>query len=423
MGSSIVGVKVVFERSTVAQGVQNAMARIVAAAPVAAAAARGPVSVAFCVDVSGSMDSPAGVSDVGQWTGAETKLARAKAAVMKALEAMGPDDEAALVAFSSGARVVFPMESLAVADARERFAGAVQSLSAGGGTALFAGWKTAGGQAALSVAPNRLCRVLLLTDGEATDGERNAKVLGEMTAGLAANGVSTSCFGVGASFSEDLLMAMAEGGQGNFFYIPDPLKTDEAVACEMDGAKAQAARGAVLKGVFPAGVSCEHSSGFAGSLADGVSVGNLLFGRPVDVLLKLDVSPEFAGKDLSFSLEVSWIGASGEQETVAETALAPMGDGSGESDPEVLGLAVSMEAANAKSAAVRAMSVGDYEGSMSLLQSASASLMSMPESYSRSGEELLNMRSLMGVAAGGDKSALRKAAVSQAYQTGKTRKG
>jgi len=66
----------------------------------------------------------------------------------------------------------------------------------GGCTALFDGWRAGATEVAEHLDPVAMNRVLLLFDGQANEGH-------------ARRGISTSAFGLGDDFDEDLMGAMA----------------------------------------------------------------------------------------------------------------------------------------------------------------------------------------------------------------------
>jgi Ca-activated chloride channel family protein len=60
--------------------------------------------------------------------------------------------------------------------------------------------------------------VLLLSDGQANVGLRDAEQITPRVAHAARQGVSTSTYGLGHHFNEHLMMSMAKAGQGNGYY-------------------------------------------------------------------------------------------------------------------------------------------------------------------------------------------------------------
>ena len=63
-----------------------------------------------------------------------------------------------------------------------------------------------------------LKRVILLSDGKANEGLTDATALAAQCAEWAARGVTTSTYGLGNSFNEELMVAMARAGGGNHYY-------------------------------------------------------------------------------------------------------------------------------------------------------------------------------------------------------------
>jgi Ca-activated chloride channel family protein len=63
-----------------------------------------------------------------------------------------------------------------------------------------------------------LKRVILLSDGQANEGLTDAAAIAAQCAEWAARGVTTSTYGLGNSFNEELMVAMARAGGGNHYY-------------------------------------------------------------------------------------------------------------------------------------------------------------------------------------------------------------
>jgi ADP-ribosyl-[dinitrogen reductase] hydrolase len=73
---------------------------------------------------------------------------------------------------------------------------------------------------------------LLMSDGEANAGITDVEELGVHARELAGRGVSTSTFGVGRHFNEQLMEVMANNGGGNFTYIVSPVDIPDIFARE-----------------------------------------------------------------------------------------------------------------------------------------------------------------------------------------------
>ena len=161
---------------------------------------RAPLNLAIVIDRSGSM--------------AGRPLAEAKRCAEFIVQHLGPEDRASIVTFESRVQVVAPSASAA---AKEPFLRAVRAIGSGGQTALHEGWLEGAEQAAPYVVQGAIARVLLLTDGQANVGETNPATVAADCARLAASGVSTSTYGLGKGFNEELLGAMADAGGGQAY--------------------------------------------------------------------------------------------------------------------------------------------------------------------------------------------------------------
>lgn len=170
--------------------------------PPAKAHVRAPVNLALVIDRSGSMSG--------------APLEEAKRCVRMIIDRLGPDDRASLVVYDNGVDVLVP--SQAVRD-KATFHAAIRGITTGGMTALHAGWAKGAEQAALGLDRGRmLSRVLILSDGQANEGLTDPGQIGAQCAEMAAAGVSTSTYGLGNGFNEDLMGAMARQGRGNAYY-------------------------------------------------------------------------------------------------------------------------------------------------------------------------------------------------------------
>ncbi len=212
-----------------AETVVTVLARITAPErPVATERPR--LNLAFAIDISGSM-------------GGE-KLDCAKRAAIHALGQLRDDDRVAIVTFDSTVEVVVPSTS---ARNRGRIEAAIQRLETRGMTALHEGWRVAGMQVAEHLDAAALNRVVLLTDGQANVGISDAPTIADHVRTLAARGVSTSAFGIGRDYNEDLLEAVADAGDGSYAFIASPEDLPTIFAAELAGLSATFARGLRLR--------------------------------------------------------------------------------------------------------------------------------------------------------------------------------
>jgi Ca-activated chloride channel family protein len=89
-------------------------------------------------------------------------------------------------------------------------------------TNLRDGWLTGCKEIAATAQDGTINRTMLLTDGLANVGETDLEILAQHAFELYKDAVSTSTFGVGYGFNEQLLEAMANKGGGNYYFIERP---------------------------------------------------------------------------------------------------------------------------------------------------------------------------------------------------------
>jgi len=82
---------------------------------------------------------------------------------------------------------------------------------------LHGGWHEGVGTLA-DVRGDGLKRVILLSDGQANEGLTDTRAIAEQCGEWAGKGVTTSTYGLGNNFNEELMVAMARAGGGNHYY-------------------------------------------------------------------------------------------------------------------------------------------------------------------------------------------------------------
>ena len=184
---------------------------------------RAPINLALVLDRSGSMSG--------------APLAAAKEAAARFAGHLGAGDRLTVVAFDDTVQAVYgpaPGGDAQVEDAIAR-------IRPGGSTNLSGGWLLAR-KLVQQGKVEGVNRVALLTDGQANVGlVEPAQLLG-LAEGGAARGVTTTCFGFGEHYNEDLLEAMARAGQGNYWYVERDDQMAGVFASEIEGLVALAAQ-------------------------------------------------------------------------------------------------------------------------------------------------------------------------------------
>jgi Ca-activated chloride channel family protein len=95
---------------------------------------------------------------------------------------------------------------------------AIRQIETGGSTNLHGGWFKGAEELAPHTRADVTSRVILLSDGCANAGLTDAAAINAQCAEFARAGISTSTYGLGRNFNEDLMIGMARSGQGNTYY-------------------------------------------------------------------------------------------------------------------------------------------------------------------------------------------------------------
>lgn len=280
--------------------------RITAPTPPSASAARRPrLNLALVLDRSGSMS--------GQ------KLQNAKRAATFAVEQLGSEDQVSVVAYDDQVRVYAPSQS---ASNKTALRAAIQSIQTNGSTDLHGGWLEGGTQVAAHLDTSALNRVLLLTDGLANAGVVDPKLIARDVEGLSKRGVSTSALGVGSDFNEDLLMAMAQKGDGNFYFIESAADLERIFALELKGLTAQVGQKVSLGIETREGCVVEDAlNDFERNELGRWMLPPLLAGQTIEVALTLRVAPHVGTRELA-SLRLAFDVAGEEKRHVMYAALS-----------------------------------------------------------------------------------------------------
>lgn len=163
---------------------------------------RHPLTVGVALDCSGSMRGD--------------RLEAAKQAVTMLMNELQDDDEIILASYQSTARN--QLARCPVGVARTVIPVLLDRIAASGQTALADGWELIARQLRTPASEGRLCRAIILTDGQANVGETRTSALGRAACECAIAGITTTTIGLGQQFNADLLQAMADNGLGSSWY-------------------------------------------------------------------------------------------------------------------------------------------------------------------------------------------------------------
>jgi Ca-activated chloride channel family protein len=272
----MIELELVPQRKALLDGHDNTLdVLLLARAPAAPATSRKrtPLNLSIVIDRSGSM--------------AGRPLEEAKRCAAMIVDGLAPIDRASLVVYSDEPDVL--VASQAIGD-KGAFRHALAGVETHGMTNLHGGWLTGAEQAAEVQSPEVLSRVLLLSDGMANRGITGTADIARHCAELAAAGVTTSTYGLGNGFNEELMTEMARAGRGNAYYgqtaddLADPFRE------ELDLLSALCARGLCLSLAPMDGVQVKVVNQYPLDAEGYVRLPDVAYGGEAWALLRLTVA-------------------------------------------------------------------------------------------------------------------------------------
>src|SRR5262245_1890337 len=176
-----------------------------------------PLTLALCIDISGSMYW-------GDGTG-KSRLDRVRDAATAAIARLKPTDRIALVAFGNGAELVLPPTPAAEAETIADTLRKIDMFSVDqAGTTMDQGIDRALQALITPDEVGRLQQVVVLTDGE-TSGEPACR---ELARKAWEKNIRFSIMGVGTEWNAGLIKDLARMSDGRWYYI-DADQSDEAL--------------------------------------------------------------------------------------------------------------------------------------------------------------------------------------------------
>lgn len=170
---------------------------------------RPPLNLSVVVDTSGSMKGD--------------PIEYARQGLERMLDGLEPGDKIHLVTFSTSAQVV---AEAVEGDAPELVNG-IAAIAAAGGTNIYDGLHTGFELVDTHYVEGAQNRVVLLSDGEATEGITNDAKIIEMAAAYAGLGYGLTTIGVGKDFDVELMRSLSEQASGSFYFLEDPSAVKE----------------------------------------------------------------------------------------------------------------------------------------------------------------------------------------------------
>jgi Ca-activated chloride channel homolog len=261
-------------------------------APRAEATLKRPrVNVAFVLDRSGSMSG-------------RSKFSLAREALRQGIERLASDDRFSVVVYDNEVDVIVPGRA-ATGDAKRDANRALEGIEPRGNTDLAGGWLRGAEQVAQALDRDAVNRVLLLTDGLANEGITEPREIERHARELRVRGVSTSTFGVGEDFNEELLGGMADAGGGQYRFIGRAEEIPGLIASEVGELLEITARGAELRVRGPEGLRLDCLSPHPlerGSRESVIHLGDMVSDQVVRLVLAFGMPLGDTGRDLGIEL-------------------------------------------------------------------------------------------------------------------------
>jgi Ca-activated chloride channel family protein len=251
---------------------------------------RLPLNLGVVIDRSGSMYD-------------ERRLEFVVEAVKFLADNLTDDDKISIVAFADKAKVLITPEAARDKSAIKRAIDDIDLLEIGGGTQMALGMRAAIDEVKKNLSPDRLNRVLVLTDGQ-TYEETACIELAEKNR----DQISFSTMGVGVEFNEKLLQRIAQDSNGKYHFIGDPAEIPQIFEDELEGLRSVSVRNGRIEVTLSQGVQVREAFRASPEIyvlgtplvgedrKIGYEIGDLQAGVPGSVLLTLVLPPRKPGQ-------------------------------------------------------------------------------------------------------------------------------
>ena len=182
---------------------------------------RGPTSLVFLADVSGSMD-------------ASDKLPLARDAMHLLIEELRDDDSVAIATYAGETRLA--LSSTTIKGNKSKIHAAIDTLHSGGGTNMGSGMELAYREAQKGLGGGRSARVVVMSDGDVNIGRLSHQDILKSIRGYVSEGVMMSTVGFGTgNYNDNLMEQLANAGNGNYSYIDSKKTAERVFVHELDG--------------------------------------------------------------------------------------------------------------------------------------------------------------------------------------------
>ena len=272
---------------------------------------RSPLHLAVVLDKSGSMSG--------------RPLDEAKRCAVQMVEKLSDTDQVSVIEYDNTINTLVPLQP--ISQNKQAILRKIQSIQSGGSTNLFGGWDAGRKQLVPYVADNVLSRVLLLSDGQANIGLQSPDEILPHCQQALEQGVSTSTYGLGRNFNEDLMVEMANNGGGSTYYGETADDLAEPFAEEFDMLNALCAKN-IFFSIQSEGHQVKVLNSQLLKVEEAVRTSDLSYASKVWVAYEISVPKELSGDgdgtevDLG-KLHVRYTDLDGETHELLQTIQLP----------------------------------------------------------------------------------------------------
>ncbi|GKX56963.1 hypothetical protein SOASR030_30750 [Leminorella grimontii] len=167
------------------------------------ASKRTPINLALVIDRSTSMSGD--------------RIEKAREAAILAVNMLQDDDIISIIAYDNDAHVLIPATK--ATDKKKLIQIINDKVTPQGWTALFAGVSKGIKEVNKNLKKDQVNRIILLSDGQANVGPSSTKELADLGVVAAKQGIAVTTIGLGTSYNEDLMAALASYSDGNHAYV------------------------------------------------------------------------------------------------------------------------------------------------------------------------------------------------------------
>ena len=206
-----------------------------------------PLNLVLVIDKSGSMAE-------------HDKMWRVKESLRTMLNKLRPDDIISIVAFDTGAQVLYPANRVGDGYAVRR---AIDCLEPDGWTNLHGGLMLGYAEAKKHFRAGATNRVILLTDGIANRGVIAHTQIARDSLKYNGQGIDLSTIGVGLELNNELLRTLARSGRGLYHFISDYNDINKVFVNEVQSLISSVAKNVQVKIEYGPGLQLDKIYGYS----------------------------------------------------------------------------------------------------------------------------------------------------------------